>query len=211
MCFTVALECLMHTSDTSGGVNVLGVSLSRLEYADDAAVIDESIDKASTRISKLAEGSRIHADMEIRIDKAESMFLRDDECAWEVTFAEYEDVEWNHVCEYCGRGFDTKGGLNIHKGAHCKVARGLYHCNWVVDRLVDVRGEPHQRFYRVRWEGWEEKDDTWQNWRDFEEGGRQAIDDFWETQTSFERDKPAWVVGEIRCRNSSSWEKKVKI
>ena len=143
----------MRRSDTPGGVNVLGVLLSRLEYADDAAVIDESIDKASTRISKLAEGSRIHADMEIRIDKTESTFLSDDECAWEVTFAEYEDVEWNHVCEYCGRGFDTNGGLNMHKGAHCKVTRGLHHCNWGVDWLVDVRGEPHQRFYRVRWEG----------------------------------------------------------
>ena len=93
MCFIIALECLMHRLDTPGGVNVIGVLLSRLEYADDAAVIDESIDKASTRISKLADGSRIHADMEIRIDKTESMFLRDDECAWEVTFAEYEDVE----------------------------------------------------------------------------------------------------------------------
>ena len=162
-------------------------------------MIDESIDKAPTRISRLAEGSRVHADTEIRIDKADWVFLRNDECTREVTFAEYEGVERNHVCEYRGRGFDTKGGLNIHKGAHCKVARGLYHCNWVVDRLVDVRGEPHQRFYRVRWEGWEEKDDTWQNWRDFEEGGRQAIDDFWETQTTFERDKPSWISDELRC------------
>ena len=67
--------------------------------------------------------------------------------------------------------------------------------------MVDVRGEPHQRFYRVRWKGYEEKDDTWQNWRDFEEGGIDAIDAFWESQDVFERDKPAWIHGEIRCRN----------
>lgn len=42
----------MRRSDRPGGVNVLGVLLSRLEYADDAAVIDESVDKASTRISR---------------------------------------------------------------------------------------------------------------------------------------------------------------
>ena len=139
--------------------------------------------------------------MEIRIDKTESMFVQDDACAREVTFDECDDVEWGHVCEYCGRGFDTKDGLNIHKGAHCKVARGLYDCNWVAYQLADVRGEPRQMFYRVRWEGYEEKDDTWQNWRDFEEGDRQAIEDFWETQTTFERDNPAWIAGDIHCRN----------
>jgi hypothetical protein len=70
-----------------------------------------------------------------------------------------------------------------------------------VDRVVDVRGDPHQRFYRVRWKGYEEKDDTWQNWRDLEEGGMDAIDAFWETQDVFKRDKPAWIHGEIRCKN----------
>ena len=91
------------------------VLLSRLEFADDAALIDKSIDKsidkASERVSSIAKGSRELADMEVRIDKTETMFPRDDECGWEVTFNEYEEVEWNHTCEYCGRGFDTKGGL----------------------------------------------------------------------------------------------------
>ena len=118
-----------------------------------------------------------------------------------MTFDEYEEVEWNHTCEYCGRGFDTKGGLRIHIGAHCKVARGLYVDRWEVDRVVDVRGDPHQRFYRVRWKGYEEKDDTWQNWRDFEDGGIDAIDAFWETQDVFERKHSAWIHGNIRCRN----------
>ena len=83
----------------------MGVLLSRLEFADDAALI-ESIDKASERISSIAKGSRELADMEVRMDKTETMFPRDDECGWEVTFNEYEEVEWNHTCEYCGRGFD---------------------------------------------------------------------------------------------------------
>ena len=109
VCFIIALECLMRRSDKDGGVTVLGVLLSRLEFADDAALIDESIEKASERISSIAKGSRELADMEVRIDKTETMFPRDDECGWEVTFNEYEEVEWNHTCEYCGRGFDTKG------------------------------------------------------------------------------------------------------
>ena len=46
-----------------------------------------------------------------------------------------------------------------------------------------------------------EKDDTWQNWRDFEDGGIGAIDAFWETQGVFKRDKSAWTHGNIRCKN----------
>jgi hypothetical protein len=30
----------------------------------------------------------------------------------------------------------------------------------------------------IRWKGYEEKDDTLQNWRDFEDGGIDAIDAF---------------------------------
>ena len=37
--------------------------------------------------------------LEVRIDKTETMFMRDDACGWEVTFDEYEEVEWNHTCE----------------------------------------------------------------------------------------------------------------
>ena len=80
VCFIIALECLMRRSDKDGGVTVLGVLLSRLEFADDAALIDESIDKASERISSIAKGSRELADMEVRIDKTETMFPRDDAC-----------------------------------------------------------------------------------------------------------------------------------
>ena len=76
VCFIVALECLMRRSDKDGGVTVLGVLLSRLEIADDAALID----KASERVSSISKGSRELADMEVRIDKTETMFPRDDVC-----------------------------------------------------------------------------------------------------------------------------------
>jgi len=71
----------MRRSDKDGGVTVLGLLLSRLEFADDAALIDdESIDKASERISSIAKGSRELADMEVSVDKIETMFPRDGVC-----------------------------------------------------------------------------------------------------------------------------------
>ena len=67
VCFIIALECLMRRPDTDGaGVMVLGVLLSRLEFADDVALIDESTDKAPEQISSIAKGSRELADMEVR-------------------------------------------------------------------------------------------------------------------------------------------------
>ena len=61
----------------------------------------ESIDKASERILSIARGSRELEDMEVRIDKTEMMSPRDGVCGWEVTFEfnEYEEVEWNHICD----------------------------------------------------------------------------------------------------------------
>ena len=47
------------------------------------------------------------------------MFLRDvgsgkrETRQWEVTSNECEEVEWNHTCEYGGRGFDTKGAYGF--------------------------------------------------------------------------------------------------
>ena len=76
---------------------MLGVLLSQFEFADDAALIDESsdesIDKASERISSNATGPKELAHMEVRIDKTETMSPRDDECGWEVTFKDYEEME----------------------------------------------------------------------------------------------------------------------
>ena len=73
VCFTIALKCLMRRSYKDSGVTVymLGVLLSWVESADDAALI-ESIDKASNRTSIIAKGSRELSDMEVRIDKNEN-------------------------------------------------------------------------------------------------------------------------------------------
>ena len=200
VCFIIALECLLRSADEPGGVNVLGVLISKLEYADDACLCDESIEQASHRISAVAKGSREKADMEISVPKTEFMIVRDDACDHAVTEEEYAAVKWNHECEFCGRGFDSRAGKNVHIGRWCKVATSLYGCRYEIDSVVDVRGQPEQRFYRVRWKGWAEKHDTWQNWRDFQDGGMEAVDAFWEKCERFQRDKPAWVEGEIRCK-----------
>jgi hypothetical protein len=50
---------------------------------------------------------------------------------------------------------------------HCKVKKGIYEEEFEVEKILDVRGSPEERFYLVRWKGdWKENKETWQNWRD---------------------------------------------
>ena len=70
-CFIIAFECLTRSSNKDGGVTVLGVLLSYyspvtvhswLEFADDAALIDESVDMVSERTPSIAKRTRELAD-----------------------------------------------------------------------------------------------------------------------------------------------------
>ena len=65
--------------------------------------------------------------------------------------------------------------------------------------MVDVRGWPQERFYRVRWAGFDEDQDSWVNWRQLD--AQDAIDAFWEG-SGMDRSKPVWESAEegLRCR-----------
>ena len=59
------------------------VTIRAPEYADDAALADEDVSNASTRISAIAAGSRRDASMEISIPKIKAMHIHnisDSEC-----------------------------------------------------------------------------------------------------------------------------------
>ena len=76
--FIIALEAILRRYDNSPnkGVEFGGVGLHTLGYADDAALIDSSADIASERVSNIAYGSKLEADMEINIDKTECMHVK---------------------------------------------------------------------------------------------------------------------------------------
>ena len=56
----------------------------------------------------------------------------------------------------CGHRFLTKHGMLVHAG-RCDH-RNVY----AMDGIVDHKGPPKSRKYRVRWAGYSEKDDTWE-------------------------------------------------
>ena len=204
VCFIVALECLMRKADAGGGITMLQVFISKLEYADDAALINRSCKEASERVSRLARKARELADMEISIPKTEAMLVRKDVRKDKIEAEEFSDMDFKQVCEWCGMSYPTKDGLRTHITVHCKVKKGTYEEEFEVEKVLDVRGRPDERFYLVRWKGdWKKDKETWQNWRDVTHA-QEEVDAFWELQEEsvdgWREDKAAWIPGEVRCK-----------
>ena len=175
VCFIVALECLMRKADAGGGVTMLQVFLSKLEYADDAALINRTCEEASERVSRLARKARELADMEISIPKTEAMLVRKDVRKDKIEAEEFTDMGFKHVCDWCGMSYPTKDGLRTHITVHCKVKKGTYEEEFEVEKILDVRGSPEERFYLVRWKGeWKENKETWQNSRGRDESSKRS-------------------------------------
>ena len=67
LAFIIAVESVMRKHDPEGGVSVLGRLVSRLEFADDIALIDQTPEAASNRLTVLAKAFRDDADMHVAI------------------------------------------------------------------------------------------------------------------------------------------------
>ena len=184
LCFIVALEAIMRKHGGSGTQTAFGILIDRLEYADDAALIDADSAAASDRVSRLCAGARSDADMEISAPKSEILFCRPRVKTAPIVPQDYADLDLKHKCKFCGRGFDTTGGRNIHQGTCKRACEEYFEEEFEVEGLADVRGPPDHRFYLVMWKGYTEG--TWTAAADFANPlnwdaryAKQLITEFW--------------------------------
>ena len=193
-CFILAVEFLFRKCGSEGGTSALGVWLSKLEYADDAALIDVCTETATARVNTLFETSIAEADMYISKPKTEVMRVKKLDTV--VCDSDFSKVPWSHVCEHCGRGFDSKDGLSTHQSLHCRLA-AYEECE--IEFIRDARGHAENRFYLVRWKGWDESHDQWLNWRQCMDA-MEAVDEFWDN-SSYDRQETIWLDAESgkRC------------
>ena len=148
----------MRSHGGSGKVSALGIIIDRLEYADDAALVDRNAEEASERVTRLCAGALKDADMDISAPKSEVLFCRPRVDLGAITSDDFRedalaaiDVTLEHKCQHCGRGFDTKHGRNVHVGRHCKLAdKGWHEEEFELEAILDARGRPDNRFYYVK-------------------------------------------------------------
>ena len=141
--------------------DVGGVTIERhtLGYADDAALLDESTEVATQRVTAIAAGSKADADMAISVSKTKAMHVRRQEKCSPVTDAEAR-AQAKFKCPHigCNYVFNNQHGLKVHAG---KCARkNLY----TADKILEVSGatgSPLRRF-KVRWAGYGADEDTWE-------------------------------------------------
>ena len=96
--FVMALEFILRTHDNreDKGVSLIGTIIHTLGYADDAALVDlgdaAGIIRATERLSRIATGSLVDADMVIKIEKTKGMHIRQQDPITETTPGEAQGV-----------------------------------------------------------------------------------------------------------------------
>ena len=200
LCFIIALEAIMRKHGGQGSQSVLGLLIDRLEYADDAALVDKDCVQASERLTNLDRGAQLSADMEISAPKTQAMFVRQRVDTGALTAQDWDDLDLPFKCSACGRGFTCKHGLAIHTGRWCAKARQERESpkeEYEIKRILDARGVPERRFYLVHWKGFAAADATWLADSELN-AAADCVEDFWDG-SGLARSTILTVQGENRC------------
>ena len=100
------------------------ILISKFEYADDAALVDENAPLASTRATALATpGSMTVAAMLISIKKSKAMHVNRSMRVDATTEANVATLGLSHKCDSCGREFTKQRGLRLHMARWCGGGR----------------------------------------------------------------------------------------
>ena len=77
-----------------------------------------------------------------------------------------------------------------------------------VERIVDARGRPDNRFYKVHWRGYSPEADTWQHQSDVL-NAPDAVDDYW-AASEHDRSMPIWPAGVFTCEDCCKTYKRLQ-
>ena len=99
------------------------VCVSKLEYSDDAALIDDNVEQASARVTSIAKRSLEEAAMVISIRKSKVMHIHKKTRVSAITEADVASLNLSHKCSACARELTKQCGLRIHMARWCDGGR----------------------------------------------------------------------------------------
>ena len=126
--FIAGLDKIFRRHDISNSGVTVGtventVCVSKLEYADDAALIDDNVEQASARVTSIAKGCLEEAAMVISIRKSKVMHVHKKTRVSATTEADVASLNLTHKCSACAREFTKQRGLRIHMARWCDGGR----------------------------------------------------------------------------------------
>ena len=158
MLFILALDQLVQTVDKSGkGVKCSSfLRLRVLGYADDAALVEGTVQAMTERLTNLADASEREADMKINMTKTVSQHVHKRQPI-KVTEQEVASAEskYKFKCDFCRRKFKTDRAMQIHR-ASCIHNYDTTEEVFVFEKIVVVFGYKEARWYLVKCQGYEE-------------------------------------------------------
>ena len=128
VCFIAGLDRIFRLYDQVNpgmtfGTGAHTVRITKFEYADDAALIDEDAGQAKARVTSLAAGSIADAAMIISTKKSKVMHIHKTTRTSATTEADVAKLNLVHRCESCTREFTKLRGLKMHMARWCDGGR----------------------------------------------------------------------------------------
>ena len=178
--FILALDQIIQQHDVEGRGMRCGriLRIKVLGYADDLAFIDTTVENMTARLTAVANASKQQADMVVNMDKTVSQHVHKRE-AIKATSAEAKAVEnkYQHQCDFCSRRFKTRGNMLKHR-AHCVYNYDTTSEVFEIERIEDVFGFQHSRWFLVKYKGYPTPEWSREHLL-LRDGCRDSIRDFW--------------------------------
>ena len=149
--FILALDQLVQTVDKAGtGIRCGVLKVRVLGYADDAALLEPTVEAMTQRLTDLANASITEADMYINMSKTVSQHVHKREPI-KVTQEEIASAEmkYAHQCDFCKRKFKTRRAMLIHRSS-CVHNYATTDEVFTVERIVNVFGHKDARWFLVK-------------------------------------------------------------